>query len=437
VLPKLAGFVAHWMGEWDGTAAMMQRLLERIAAELAQVRAAWSWAVEQGDASVIGRMARPISNFFEQQGLWAEGMAALEGAVRALRRADRPDLRALGDVLRGLAALQYHRGAAEEMEASANEMIEIARALDARPLMRYAINMSANSLQQRGRYEEARARFAEGLERALKESSAPHIALFTANIANSDAYVGRYEAALAGHERALALYREQVNDYTAAIELVSIGDLHRVLGRPAQAIERLNEALVSCLQHGFRSIQCLVSLNLGLACDEAGEAASSARWLAAALREARQHGEPRVEIQALLASTRLDCDAGDTAAARAKVWEALTLAERTRSAALQAHCAAAFGEILIHEGRSEDGVALVRWTTEQAQGRPAEPRPARAPPRGAAGAPPRGGDRPTRAGRRTRRSPPCSRSPPHRAAEPRTGVGAPAGRETATKTPPS
>jgi len=365
VMTRLAAFVAHWLGEWDGVAATMQLLIVRITAELAHVRAAWSWALKCSDASLIARMARPLSNFFEQQGLWSEGMAALAGAVQALRSTNAPDERALGIVLRGLSALQFHASALDEAEASAQEMMGLAQSLDDVRLMRYAINMHGICLRKRGRFEEARACFEHGLERAQKEGSSPHTALFTANIAATDAYLGRYEEALAGHERALAMYREQLNDFTAAIELIGIGVVNRVLGRPAQAVERLNEALVACVQHGFKATQCAVSLNLGLSFDEMQQSTASRKWLATALHESRQHGAPEVEVLALLASIRLDSQAGETDAARTRVWQALTLAERMKSMPLRTQCVAAFGEILMHEGQLQDGVALIRWAMAQ------------------------------------------------------------------------
>ena len=365
VMAKLAAFVARWLGEWDGGAAGMQRLIVRITAELAHVRAAWSWASANRNASEIMRMARPLSNFFEQQGLWSEGMASLATGIEALRRDETPDERAIGVVYRGLSALQYRAGALDEGEASAEEMLAVARSTDDIRLRRYAINMHGICLQKRGRYEEARRFFEQGLAHAVEEESSPHTALFTANMAATDAFLGRYEDALAEYERALAMYRQQVDDFMIAIQLIGIALVHRALGQPAPAVERLNEALVACAQHGFKSMQCTVSLNLGLGFDELGQTAASSKWLATALRESRQHGEPQVEIQALLASIGLDCEAGDTEAARAKAWEALTKAERRKSAALQAQCVATFGEILMHEGRVEDGLALIGWTMAQ------------------------------------------------------------------------
>lgn len=365
VRTRHAAFIAQWLGEWDGAPATMQVLIARIALELSHVRAAWSWALEHADAAVIERMARPLSNFYEQQGLWPEGIAALSAAVRTLPRSDPLHERALAVVYRGLSALQYHTDALDEGDASAGEMMDLARSLGDPRLMRYALNMRGICLRRRGSCEQARACFLEGLERAEREGSRPHTALFTANLAKTDASLGRYDDALAGHERALAMYREQVNEFSAAIELQNIGQLLRARGQPAQAIERLNEALVACAEHGFKSIQCAVSLDIGLCFDDLGDGPHSSKWLLAALQEARQCGEPQTEILALLASVRLDCNGGHSQQARAKAWEALRLADRTKAGSLHAQCVAAFGEILVHEQQHGDGLALMRWAARR------------------------------------------------------------------------
>jgi hypothetical protein len=227
------------------------------------------------------------------------------------------------------------------MEASANEMIAIARALDGRPLLRYAINMSGNSLQQRGRYDEARKRFAEGLERALTgRLGAAHRAVHRQHrqlrcLSRSLRGVARRSRARAG-----ALNREQVNDYTAAIELISIGGLLRVLGRPAQAIERAERGArgVPAARFPFDPVHRVARPRPRLRRarrrrDEREVARRGAARVAPARRAAgRDPGAARVD------PARLRCR--DTAAARTRVWEALKQADRARSAALQAQCAA-------------------------------------------------------------------------------------------------
>jgi len=363
LMAQLAAFVARWLGEF--AESQDERQAPKIGAELAHVRAAWSWAVEHRDASMIASMARQLANFFEERGMWSEGLAALSTAADAVRRADARDERALMLVLRGLANLQYRAGHLDDAEASARELIGLARSLGDGKLLRAGLNTNGICLQRRGDFEAARALFQQGLDSAEQEGIAAQIAMFSSNISNTDTYLGRYEPALAMMERALALSRELSREFSTAISLLNLAEVLIVLGQPARAVERLNEALVICTQHDFKAIQGAVTLNLGIAFGELAQAADSRKWLAVAVRESRQHGGPHEQIPVLLASTRADCEAGDTEAGRAKAWEALTLADKTKSTALRAQCVAAFGEVLVREGRLGDGLALIQWTIAQ------------------------------------------------------------------------
>jgi tetratricopeptide (TPR) repeat protein len=365
LMARLAAFVARSLGEFADSIVPLQPLIGRPGPELAHVRAAWSWAIAHRDASIIASMAPALLNFLEQQGMWSEGLTALSAAVEALRRTDTRNERALALVLRGLTALQQRAGALNDAEASARELTGLARSLDDGALLRHALHTHGVCLRQRGRFDEARRCFEQGLASAEKERNGAQIALFSAHIANAHTSLGRYEQAVAMQERALALYRAQANDFAAAIALANVAQVYRVLGQPAQAVERLNEAKAICTQHKFKAIHCAVTLNLALSHGELGQTTVSRQWLATALHEARGHGAPQDQVLALLASSRLDCEAGDARTARAKVREALALAERSPPMGLHALCAAAFGEILVHEGRLEDGVALLRWTIAQ------------------------------------------------------------------------
>ena len=363
LMARLASFVARWMGEFAESQDPQHTL--KIDRELAHVRAAWSWALVHRDTSIIASMARQVANFFEERGMWGEGLAALSAAADALRRIDSPHGRALALVLRGLAALQYRAGLLDDAEASARALIDLARSLDDGKLLRAGLNTNGICLLRRGEFEASRVLFQQGLNSAEQDRVAVQIAMFSSNISNTDTYLGRYEQALPMKERALAVYRELGNNFSIAISLINLAEVHVALGQPARAVERLNEALVICTQHDFKGMQSPVTLNLGLACSDLGHTADSRKWLTRALQESRQHGGPHEQIPALLAATRVDCEDGDTRAARAKAWEALALADKTKSMALRVQCVAAFGEILMHEGRLGDGLALIRWTMAQ------------------------------------------------------------------------
>lgn len=362
---RLAAFVARWVGESAETPGAAPTLTARIGLELAHVRAAWAWAVARADAPIIASMARALANFFEERGMWDEGLASLTAAAVALRRrVDHKD-RALALVLRGLCALQYRAGRLEEAQTSAGGLIELAGLLDDGRLLRAGLNTQGICLQRLGQFEAAQVLFRQGLAGAERDGIDTQVAMFCSNIASSECYLGRYEAALAMMERALAVGRKAQQPLSVAIELLNLAEVETVLGRPERAVERLEEALVLCAQHDIKAIQCSVTLNLGLAFAALRRPADSRKWLTRALTEARQHGGPHEHASALLAASRADCDAGDPKVARAKVWQALSLADGLDSPALRVQCVAAFGEILVRERRSSDGLGLIRWAMGQ------------------------------------------------------------------------
>ncbi len=362
---KHVAFMRDWMSDWNGEAASMQLLIARVILELPHVRAAWSWAVARADSWSLSLMCRPLQNFYEQQGLWTEGMAALGDAIDMLRRMEPVDERALGVVYRGLAILQHRMGAWEDGVESADEMLRVARSTENILLRRFALNMRGICLQKGERYEEARPWFERALAHSIEEGSAPSTAMSTGNLAATDACLGRYERANEGYERALNMYRDQVNDYMATTQLIGMSVLLRALGKPEEAVIRLNEALAECARHSFKAMRCTAALHLGLALYDLGQRDAGATWLSTALCESREHGDAEAEIQALLASVRLRRAGEGTAATRAQVLDALTKAERRRAKNLQAQCVAALGEILLSEERPVDGFALLEWAAAQ------------------------------------------------------------------------
>ena len=363
VMARLAIFVARWLGDFaDPQTSIPSELVDAIEREIPHVRAAWAWALACGDRAVLAGMARPLSTYFEVRGMWTEGLAALGRAVEVLATAGGAAARERALTYRALAVLQYRSGALEAAEVSAREVIAYAAPADDGQLLMSALNTAGLSLWQRGRFEEARAAFEQALQRARREGSERGIGTFLSNIGMVDKALGRYQAALEAYESLLPLDRDPSSRTTTINNLANV---ERALGRPGRAIERLNEALVMCTQHGLKSVRPHISINLGLSHTELGHFDVARTWLATALDEARQWGEPMIEMAALLALAHLDVVADVPAAARLRVWDALSISDRLESASTPAQCVAAFGEILARETRLAEGLALMRWASAQ------------------------------------------------------------------------
>ena len=363
---RLATFVSRWLGNVSNPEAQMpSTLLNEIERELHHVRAAWAWAVLHRDAAAIGELSRPLAEFFESRGMWVEGLGALEHGVDAVVGDEPSATRARRVAWLALATLQYRSGALEAAEASARAIMDRFHSQGDSLEFMLALNLVGLSLWQRGRYEEARVPLENALQRAQRLGFQQSITRFSSNIALVDKALGRYEQALAGYERSLASERGRSNFARRATVLNNIANVERALGRPERAVERLNEALVICKEHGLQSLRPFVTVNLGLSHMELGLPAIARTWLVDAFDESRRCGEPLIEMSALLALAHLDVHGGDLDAARAKAWESLGIADRLQSMAARVECVAAFGEIVAHEGRLAEGLALLRWAIGQ------------------------------------------------------------------------
>src|SRR3954468_22873214 len=65
--------------------AGQQEAAAEIAIEIDNIRAAWRWACDHGDADAIGAATHTLTQFYLVCGFLHEGAAALERAVNALR----------------------------------------------------------------------------------------------------------------------------------------------------------------------------------------------------------------------------------------------------------------------------------------------------------------------------------------------------------------
>lgn len=79
-----AGFAAHALDGLIGGAQVAT--LNRLQAEMENLRAAWQFALAQQDGLVIDQMAHVLSNFFQYRGRYREGAQTNEDGLEALSR---------------------------------------------------------------------------------------------------------------------------------------------------------------------------------------------------------------------------------------------------------------------------------------------------------------------------------------------------------------
>jgi len=364
-------FVVHWLGRYaDPLQPLPRQVYTDIDQELAHVRAAWRHLVEHRDPRGLRAMSRGFGLYCEARGLWTEGVTALQAAADALagdtgEDPARDSRQTLAAVLRSLATLQYRGGQLLKAEATARALLKVARGVGDRVSLRAGLNIVGLSQWQRGEFADARPYFDQGLRLALRDSDQLGASIFTSNLAMVDKACGRYDIALAGYRSKLDIDRALGKADGVVSALNNMANVFRVQERYPEALACLDEAMALCHQEGLASTRPFVHVNVGLTHLEAGRFDEAAPSLAHALDEAHSHGEPMIEAAALLALAQLDLRHGRVASAGVRVEAALRIARKLPSAALQAQCAFAFGEIELADGREEQGAALMRWGLSQ------------------------------------------------------------------------
>ena len=242
-----------------------QAALETIGRDLDNVRAAWQWAVTQGDDEVLAQAEEGLYLFFEMRGLFHEGESAFRAAtdhllargngatphllarcllrqgwfcwrlgrydracdllqqgLRLARENGRPE-----DVVFGLGPLgltMHNMGVEAEAERCYQEGLTLARAIGdehATLRMLYRLGLLYYSLD---RHEEAKSHFAEALAlaRAIGDERA---------IAFGLGYLGLVYGDLGAHERARSCCEEGLARCQALGDAYGIGLCHTYLGR--------------------------------------------------------------------------------------------------------------------------------------------------------------------------------------------------------------
>lgn len=346
----------------------------KMGAALAHVRAAWQWAVQTRDASVLGALLPAYGDHLLQRGLWQEGQQAMAEAVQALAgaatdgaEAMRQAVQALTDAWIHRAEFEYRAGQLDASLDSAARGLEQAERLGDTRLQVMALNIAGLVRWQRGDHAQARALVERGLPMVQAHGDRLIEARTCSLLALVDRAQGHHDAALDGYRRAIGLYRAE-DDLSSLPKLYNnLGALLNAMDRPREASEALQEGLHLVRLSGNRSSEPFLAVNLALAHERQGDVERAWSWSERALDVTRQIGEPMIEAAAWLTKARLTArrDCSDRAALSA-VWRALAIGERLRSPPLLVTCIASGGLVIALQGRLVEGAALMLW----AQGRP-------------------------------------------------------------------
>ncbi len=202
-----------------------QVALARINADMADIRAAWRYAITTRDTARITRATPSLFHLYDMRSWFREG-AEMFGLARRALATDHPEAStalALGCVLAREAWFTFYLGRIDEAARLFDQSVALLRAQEASAELIFPLNYQAAVMAYAGDYPRGLALAQEGLTvaRTLKDQYGQAVAC---NILGQTAYdQGDDHAARTWSQQSLALEEQIGNRWSMAFSLVNLG----------------------------------------------------------------------------------------------------------------------------------------------------------------------------------------------------------------------
>ena len=177
--------------------------LAAIELELRNIRSAWSWAVANVEAALLGQASEPFRLFHDQRDLILEGLEQFSRATEALHSVEESAEAMLGRVLVDRAWLDLRAGHYQAAIALAALGLDHLRPHNETRSVILGINAFGAATARRGQYSEALPKFNEALALAQEISDTNLEALSLDNLASTEQARGHTREAERYYRRSL------------------------------------------------------------------------------------------------------------------------------------------------------------------------------------------------------------------------------------------
>jgi len=284
----------HYLN-WVREKTLGKEMLREMREALANLRAAWRWAVARGWDEALAGASETLKFFFDAEGRFEEGLFWTEKALSKMS-----DLRARGHVqtVQGwfLARVGRLKEAREVSEAARRTL----RRLGDVAGVQKALNNLGLQAYRAGDYADAARAWEAALEVARARGDRRAMGRLLHNLALAAYPLGDYARAEDYFREALTRDREAGYVAGEANTLNNLGNLHRLRGDLEEAQRLLETGLKLARAHDLRQIEPYLLYNLGQVALDRGDVGEARARFEAALHLVRQTGERVLEGSALL-----------------------------------------------------------------------------------------------------------------------------------------
>jgi predicted ATPase/DNA-binding SARP family transcriptional activator len=367
---------AHFLKEREPALVIQHKniTLDEVGAAIADVQAAWDWAIAQKAFHVLDHLLDGLYIYFWERNQFREGKATLEKAVEALDRT--VFVRACSSILQNqmllarlwsrLAEFVSWLGDLTEAERLARQSVISLQRLANNEELTFSLDVLGRVRYWQGDYSQSRQALTASIESARLSGSRHHLAQALSALAsvicdeNAD-----YETAHTLYTESLALYQALDNPIGIAKVLINQGAIFYESGDYPQAQRLYQRSLEIYRQADYPYGISAALNNLAIVTRKMEDFENAKKLIEESLALKRETGNRVAILHALLEIGALSAEMGDYTAARGHFCEALQMALETHSRGLLFDIVIGFAELHRKKGEAIQAAEIVAWVLAQ------------------------------------------------------------------------
>ncbi|MFN8473659.1 MAG: tetratricopeptide repeat protein [Anaerolineae bacterium] len=270
--------------------------LNRVDAEMDNLRAAMDWSLEQDQAATAARIALSLPRFWFRRGYWREGRDRLQAII-----SQTPAPTALrADLLQEAAAMVFWLEGYVPAHPIAAESLAIAKEAAHERVLAAALRSAANIEYFQGNLSVAKTFATKSLAIARRVGDKLSMTVCLRNLGDIASDEGARDTAASLYEEGLAICRETGDLWLMADITLRLGKLGLVRRRPAAARTYLEESLALFTRLGDRRGAAMAADNLARIALAEGDFALARSLLENTIKVYRDVGDHHFLPSALL-----------------------------------------------------------------------------------------------------------------------------------------
>lgn len=322
--------------------------MREMDGEFENCRAAWLWAVAQGEVDALLQCMSTVFNYADHRCRFEETLLLVRATLDAPVCATDAVLEAR--LLVRAAHLEYRLDRYADAEAMALRALDGARAARDYGARILCLNVLGSCCLRVGRYEEALRYYRQGLQLATARGNVHNVAASLDHVALVLKWLGRYDEALRMSLESLVAHRRLGDVAGEALCLNNLAALHLARQDYASAGTYLRESLVLCDRDGLVGTRLYVLSNLTEVELKSGNAAAAEDCARRALEAAEAIGNRSIVSWMKLQLARLALLRRDLTTARAELAASLAVTIAIAQRALRIGSVMIFAEVLEAQG---------------------------------------------------------------------------------------